>query len=91
MNKKKKLEEGELGVCVHSQHEGDNDKDKLFFPPTRKMKIKTKTRKVPQELEKITKRAKGLVGNFALTCNMNMITMIKMNDSTHLQDKHHGK
>jgi len=37
MNKKKKLERGELGLCVHSQHEGDNDKDKLFFPPIRKM------------------------------------------------------
>jgi len=53
--------------------------------------METKTRKVPQELEKNTKRGKGLGGNFALTCNMNMMTMIQMSDSTHLQDKHHGK
>lgn len=52
MSKRKKLERGELGLCVHSQHNGDNDKDKLFFPPTRKMQMETKTRKVPQELEK---------------------------------------
>jgi hypothetical protein len=60
MNKKKKLERGKLGLCVHLQQEGDNDKDKLFFPPTRKMQMETKTRKVPQELEKkILKGGKG--------------------------------
>jgi hypothetical protein len=61
MSKKKKLERGELGLCVHLQHEGDDDKDKLFFPPTRKMQMETKTRKVPKELEKkILKGGKGL-------------------------------
>jgi hypothetical protein len=48
----KEIRKGELGLCVHLQQEGDNDKDKLFFPPTRKMQMETKTRKVPQELEK---------------------------------------
>jgi hypothetical protein len=33
------------------QHDGDNEKDKLFFPPTRKMQMEPKTTKVPQELE----------------------------------------
>ncbi len=60
MSKKKKLERGELWLCVHLQHEGDNDKDKLFFPPTKKMQMETKTRKVPKELEKILKGGKGL-------------------------------
>jgi hypothetical protein len=67
-------------------------KTNYFSHLQEKCKWKQKTRKVRQELEKIyTKRGKGLGGNFALTCNMNMITMIKMSDSTHLQHKHHGK
>jgi hypothetical protein len=92
MSKKKKLEREELGLCVHLQHESDNDKDKLLFPPTREMQMETKTRKVPQELGKKYLKGERAWGQFCTHMqNMNMITMTKMSDSTHLQDKHHGK
>jgi len=42
MNKKKKLERGELGLCVHSQHEGDNDKTNYFSHLQEKCKWKQK-------------------------------------------------